>query len=178
LTLRDREIIINFRRDSYVISFGDDYLFGDNDSYLKKTEYRLFKFPGGIVLVENDDKPVGQVEMQIKDIDNKKVGYVNLFYLIPEYRGRGYGSTLIEYAEHFFLKNNINEYQLRVSALTRELKSILSKLIQIGVSILIFLIWTLIEKKYNDIRDDIAKCETSNRKKIREISKRGTKKEA
>ncbi|MGD6900331.1 GNAT family N-acetyltransferase [Bacillus infantis] len=112
--LIDTETIIKFRRDSYVISFGNDYLFGDNESYLKKIENRLVKFPGGIVLVENEDKPVGQIEMQIKDIDNKKVGYVNLFYLIPEYRGIGYGSKLIEYAEHFFQENNINEYQLRV----------------------------------------------------------------
>ncbi|MFP7443066.1 GNAT family N-acetyltransferase [Bacillus sp. MMSF_3328] len=113
---RDAETIIKFRRDSYVISFGDDYLFGDNKSYLKKIETRLVKFPGGIVLVENGDKPVGQIEMQIKDIDNKQIGYVNLFYLIPAYRGLGYGSQLIEYAEHFFQENNINEYQLRVSA--------------------------------------------------------------
>jgi ribosomal protein S18 acetylase RimI-like enzyme len=112
---KDTETIIKFRRDSYVISFGGDNLFGDNESYLKKIEDRLEKFPGGIVLVEKDGKPVGQVELQIKAFDSKRVGYINLFYLIPEYRGKGYGSKLIAYTEHFFQENNIIEYQLRVS---------------------------------------------------------------
>jgi ribosomal protein S18 acetylase RimI-like enzyme len=112
---KDKETIINFRRDSYIISFGDDKLFGDNENYLKKIEKRLLEFPRGLVIVEDNGKAVGQIELQIKDVDNKCIGYVNLFYLIPDYRGKGYGTKLLEYAENFFHSNKIDEYQLRVS---------------------------------------------------------------
>jgi GNAT superfamily N-acetyltransferase len=112
---RDSETIIKFRRDSYIISFGDERLFGDNVSYLKKIAERLLKFPGGLIIVEVDGEPVGQVELQIKKVENKEIGYVNLFYLIPEYRGKGYGVYLIKYTEDFFSKYDVKEYQLRVS---------------------------------------------------------------
>ncbi|ETI69380.1 GNAT family N-acetyltransferase [Neobacillus vireti] len=112
---KDSKTITTFRRDSYIISFGDESLFGDDDSYLNKISERLIKYPNGLVLVEVDRKPVGQIELQVKLFENKEVGYVNLFYLISEYRGKGYGAKLIEYAENFFRKYNVDEYQLRVS---------------------------------------------------------------
>lgn len=112
---RDNETIIKFRRNSYIISFGEEKLFGSNNSYIKRIFERLNKFPEGLVIVEMDDKPVGQIELQIKQFENKNVGYVNLFYLVEEYRGQGYGAKLIEYAENFFRKNQLNLYQLRVS---------------------------------------------------------------
>jgi ribosomal protein S18 acetylase RimI-like enzyme len=65
--------------------------------------------------VEDKNQPVGQIEMQIWQEDNQNLGYVNLFYLIPEYRGMGYGVELIDYAESYFRKNGISEYHLRVS---------------------------------------------------------------
>lgn len=111
---RDSETIVKFRRDSYVVSFGDDRLFGEDGEYLARISARLLKFPGGLVIVEKDGQPVGQIEMQIREED-KKFGYVNLFYLIPAYRGNGYGAELIAYAEQYFRENGINEYQLRVS---------------------------------------------------------------
>lgn len=113
--LSDSETIIKFRRDAFVISFGDDSLFGDNDIYLMRVHVILQKFPGGLVIVEHDGNPVGQIELQIMRYEKKEIGYVNLFYLIPEYRGIGYGSYLMEYAEEYFRKKNVNRYQLRVS---------------------------------------------------------------
>jgi ribosomal protein S18 acetylase RimI-like enzyme len=113
--MRDSETIVKFRRDSYVVSFGDDRLFGDDSNYLVRIADRLEKFPGGLAIVEKDNQPVGQIEMQIREEDNQKLGYVNLFYLIPEYRGNGYGAELIDYAEDYFSKNGISEYHLRVS---------------------------------------------------------------
>lgn len=112
---RDSETIVKFRRDSYVVSFGDDRLFGDDNEYLARITARLLKFPGGLVIVEKDGQPVGQIEMQIRE-EEKRFGYVNLFYLMPAYRGKGNGAELIAYAEQYFRKNGINEYQLRVSA--------------------------------------------------------------
>jgi len=113
--LTDSETIIKFRRDAFVISFGDESLFGDNEVYLMRVNELLQKFPGGLVIVEDDGKPVGQIELQIMRYKKKEIGYVNLFYLIPEYRGKGYGTALMEYAENYFRKNKMKKYQLRVS---------------------------------------------------------------
>ncbi|MEI5909358.1 GNAT family N-acetyltransferase [Bacillus spongiae] len=76
---------------------------------------RLIRFPEGLVIVEKGGVPIGQIELQIKKIENKEIGYVNLFYLTPEYREKGYGSILIDYAESYFYKHKLKEYQLRVS---------------------------------------------------------------
>lgn len=113
--LTDSETIIKFRRDAFVISFGDESLFGNNEVYLMRVNELLQKFPGGLVIVEDEGKPVGQIELQIMRFKMKEIGYVNLFYLIPEYRGNGYGRALMEYAENYFRKNKMKKYQLRVS---------------------------------------------------------------
>lgn len=113
--LTDSETIVKFRRDAFVISFGDESLFGDNDIYLMRVNDLLQKFPGGLVIVEDDCKPVGQIELQIMRYKMKEIGYVNLFYLIPEFRGKGFGTALMEYAENYFRKNKLKKYQLRVS---------------------------------------------------------------
>ena len=113
--LTDSETIIKFRRDAFVISFGDDSLFGDNNIYLMRVNELLQKFPGGLVIVEDDGNSVGQIELQITRYEKNEIGYVNLFYLIPEYRGKGYGKALMAYTENYFRKNKMKKYQLRVS---------------------------------------------------------------
>lgn len=111
----DTETIIKYRKDSYKVNFGDENMFGNKEEYLNKIKERLLRFPEGLVIVEKDGLPIGQVELQIKSIENKDIGYVNLFYLTPEYREKGYGLILIDYAESFFKKHKLKEYQLRVS---------------------------------------------------------------
>jgi ribosomal protein S18 acetylase RimI-like enzyme len=43
------------------------------------------------------------------------VGYVNLFYLIPEFRGRGFGRQLDRYAANFFNQLGCQSARLSVS---------------------------------------------------------------
>jgi GNAT superfamily N-acetyltransferase len=112
---KDKDIIIKFRKDSYVVSFGFEERFGDENAYINRIKERVNKFPNGQVIIEIDDLPIGQMELQIRDFEGKKIGYVNLFYLIPEYRGKGLGKELISYAEDFFNKSNVSEYHLWVS---------------------------------------------------------------
>lgn len=111
---KDIDTIIKFRRDSFVISFGDDKLFC-LERYIEKIQERLGKFPKGLVLVEDGSKQVGQIELQITQYQGEKIGYVNLFYLIEPYRGKGFGKELVKYVEQFFIENKINKYHLRVS---------------------------------------------------------------
>ncbi|MFC5648563.1 GNAT family N-acetyltransferase [Paenibacillus solisilvae] len=114
-TKNDRDTIITFRRDSFMVSYGSDEGLGDEDAYVLLIEERVRKFPEGLVLVEEVGKIIGQIELQIRNYEGRDIGYVNLFYLIPEFRGKGYGLKLLEYAENFFRKYLVNEYHLKVS---------------------------------------------------------------
>ena len=116
---KDKQTILAIRRDSYVISFGDESLFGRPEDYIDKIEERLKRFPGGLVLVEQDGQTAGQIELQIKTENGWSFGYVNLFYLKAEYRGKGYGEHFIQYAEAFFREQAVEEYQLRVACSNR-----------------------------------------------------------
>ncbi|MDR6552038.1 GNAT family N-acetyltransferase [Paenibacillus qinlingensis] len=112
---KDRETIIAFRKDSYVVSFGSEEGFGDEDEYVRRIADRARRFPEGLVLIEDEDRPVGQLELQIVFYEGSYIGYANLFYLIPSYRGKGYGRQLIAYAEGFFEKYAVKSYHLRVA---------------------------------------------------------------
>lgn len=93
-TDKDKDTIIKFRKDSYVVSFGTEAGFGDEHEYLQRMEERVRKFPDGQVIIEKDQGPIGQMELQIREFEGTEIGYVNLFYLIPEYRSKGLGKEL------------------------------------------------------------------------------------
>ncbi|MEY9869164.1 ribosomal protein S18 acetylase RimI-like enzyme [Peribacillus sp. B2I2] len=114
-TDKDKDIIVKFRKDSFVVSFGSEDGFGDENTYLQRMKERVRKFPDGQVILEKDQEPIGQMELQIREYEGTEIGYVNLFYLIPEYRSKGLGKELVRYAENFFRQFNVSEYHLRVS---------------------------------------------------------------
>ncbi|MGV3467435.1 MAG: GNAT family N-acetyltransferase [Heyndrickxia sp.] len=109
------DYVVSFRRDSFVVSFGSDKDFGDDMEYLDWLKEQTSKYPSGFVLLIENGVPIGQLELTIKKYEGKEIGYVNLYYLIPEKRGIGIGGQLHHYAIHFFQNNNVNEYHLRVS---------------------------------------------------------------
>ncbi len=41
---------------------------------------------------------------------------MNIFYILPEFRGQGYGKEMIDWAENFFLHHGTYTYYLRVAA--------------------------------------------------------------
>ncbi|MFJ8068517.1 GNAT family N-acetyltransferase [Peribacillus sp. NPDC096447] len=114
-TDKDKDIIVKFRKDSFVLSFGSEAGFGDENTYLQRMGERVRKFPDGQVIIEKNQVPIGQMELQIREYEGTEIGYVNLFYLIPEYRSKGLGKELVRYAENFFRQFNVSEYHLRVS---------------------------------------------------------------
>ena len=112
---KHREVIIPFRRDSFIVSFGTDEGLGDENTYLDWVQQRSAIYPNGFVLVVEDGVPIGQLELNVKEYEEKEIGYVNLYYLVPEKRGMGLGSFLHEYAIQFFKEHGVKEYHLRVS---------------------------------------------------------------
>ncbi|MBO0961411.1 GNAT family N-acetyltransferase [Neobacillus sp. MM2021_6] len=111
----DKEIMIKYRKDAFAVSFGSEDGFGDETNYLQRMSEKVVKFPDGHVIVELDGIPIGQMELHIQEFEGTSIGYVNLYYLIPEYRNKGLGMEFIHYAEDFFKQANVSEYHLRVS---------------------------------------------------------------
>lgn len=110
----DRATITAFRNNAHRCSYGEKFPF-EEASYLKWIETRVDRFPAGFVLVKEDGQPIGQLELQIVLIDDFDFGFINLIYIVPAYRGNGYGHLLTDYAETFFKSNGVESYQLRVS---------------------------------------------------------------
>lgn len=111
---KDRTAIINFRKDSFIVSFGN--LVGFHEGfYLAYVLEKIEQYPEGFVMAELDGKAVGQLELSVREYQGRKIGYVHLFYLVPEQRGLGNGNELFIYAIEFFKKRSLNEYHLRVA---------------------------------------------------------------
>ncbi|KMK95216.1 GNAT family N-acetyltransferase [Rossellomorea marisflavi] len=111
---KHREIIVSFRRDSFRVSFGTNRDF-DEKEYVRWVEKQSDLFPDGFILLMEEGVPIGQLELTVKDYEDSKIGYVNLYYLIPERRGSGMGNKLHQYSLQFFRTHGVSEYHLRVS---------------------------------------------------------------
>ena len=109
-----REVVIGFRKDSFKVSFGEDADF-DEENYISWLRDKMKDYHEGFVLLEEAGRYMGQLELTIKEFEGENIGYVNLYYLIPEERGNGKGGVLHAYAKRFFENHNLREYHLRVS---------------------------------------------------------------
>lgn len=112
---KHRNRVVEFRKDSFRVSFGDTSGLGEEEDYLSWLEEKIRDFPKGFVLVKENGKYIGQLELTIRKYEGNNIGYVNLYYLIPEMRGMGKGNELHNYAKQFFENNKVREYHLRVS---------------------------------------------------------------
>ena len=112
------DLCIAHRRDSYARSFPDgadrfDRENGlDGSGYLGWLQERIDEYPEGCVHGWDGDTIVGQLEMRIRPDGS---GYVNLYYLTPEYRGSGAGDELQAYAEAEFRRSGVTVARLSVS---------------------------------------------------------------
>lgn len=111
---KHRNIIVHNRRDSFIVSFGDAHNFNEKD-YVNWVKVKAKEFPQGFVLVEEGGDYIGQLELSIREFDGKRIGYVHLYYVMPEMRGKGKGAKLHDYATRFFMENDVEEFHLRVS---------------------------------------------------------------
>ena len=115
---RDAQTCIDFRRDSYHASFGTDEgcdaeMGADGLFYIEKLRKRMAQVPEGNAHVWHGDRIIGQTEMRLEEEND--VGYVNLFYLLPEWRKRGLGWRLHQHAVDVFTKRGMKAMRLSVS---------------------------------------------------------------
>jgi GNAT superfamily N-acetyltransferase len=115
---RHADTCIAFRRDSFVCSFGTDEAFfeesgPDGAGYIHWLSERIEELPEGCVHVWDGETIIGQMEMCVRE--DPKIGYINLFYLVPSERGGGAGDQLHDYALQVFRRLNISRLQLSVS---------------------------------------------------------------
>ena len=111
---KQSEQVINFRKDSFKVSFGDAADFDETD-YLHWLKEKTTDYPDGFVVVEEAGELIGQLELSIREYEGQRIGYVNLYYLAPESRGKGRGKELHAYAKEFFKNRQVKEFHLRVA---------------------------------------------------------------
>ncbi len=112
--VQDWDTLVAFHRDVFRISHGSDREFSEQ-AYREILRDRLRSFPDGQMLAVAGDAVAGQVEIWIREYEGTKIGYVSLFYLAPQWRGKGLGLELVQYAERCFAARGLKEYHLRVS---------------------------------------------------------------
>jgi GNAT superfamily N-acetyltransferase len=118
-----QDLCIRFRADSFVCSFGSVEQFYQADGngaerYLKWLKQRIAEIPNSCVHLWEGERIIGQIEMGRWKQD-ANVGYINLFYLIPEFRGQGLGQHLDQSAAHFFKHLGCQSARLSVSPANR-----------------------------------------------------------
>ena len=127
---RYTDLCVQFRADSFIVSFGiDEHFYQEHaaspttiypdgrgsERYITWLTQRMHDIPGSCVHVWHSDDIVGQIEMG-RFREDTSIGYVNLFYLIPAYRGRGLGRQLDQYAMSFLQRAGHQRARLSVSA--------------------------------------------------------------
>ena len=101
--------------DACRASYGDVAGFPGRRRHLAWLRSRVEEFPDGHVLAFERDDCVGQLELQVPY--GLTTGYVNLYYVAPPYRGRGYGRRLHDYAERYFRSWEASRIELHVAPL-------------------------------------------------------------
>jgi len=112
------ELCLKFRADSFFVSFGTDEAFWEEDGkggerYLEWLQSKDASRYGSFH-VWKGDQIIGQMELGLYP-NEEELGYINLFYLAPEYRGKGYAKTLNDFALQYLKDLGATQAKLSVS---------------------------------------------------------------
>ena len=113
------ETAIRFQADAFQCSFNSTEAFYEADGkgherYLVWLAERMRSLPGSCVHVWSGDTIIGQLQMGRSKAD-PQIGYVNLYYLASDYRNRGLGRRLDEYATAYLKSQGFGAARLNVS---------------------------------------------------------------
>ena len=105
------------RFDSFVTSFGYDVGFSkflkEADDYLKWLQTTLASEPACAVHMKKDGVIIGQLEIGRQLAAN--TGNLNLVYVMPGFRGKGFAEELHAYAVEYFKARGFRKAMLRCS---------------------------------------------------------------
>lgn len=123
---RDLQTCVRFRRDAYVATFGtsegmDEELGSGNEKYVAYLRARAAELPAGNAHLWSGERIVGQAEMRLVEED-QALGYVNLFYVVPELRGQGLGRLLHRHAVSVF--SGLGKRAIRLSVASRNAEAL------------------------------------------------------
>ncbi len=112
------ETCLKFRADSFYTSFGAESAFWGDDGkggvryleWLKTQDSREY----GAFHIWKKDEIIGQMELGFLR-DDRTWGYINLFYLRVEERGKGYSKYLDDFAIQFLQNQGVHRAKLSVS---------------------------------------------------------------
>ena len=111
---------INFRKDAYLCSFGhlegsDEFLCG----YKARMTARKHESNWHYDHIWLEGNIIGQLEFHSQYLGQcgnfENTGYLNLIYLIPEYRGKGISGMAQQYVENVISTESCNQALLSVS---------------------------------------------------------------
>ena len=111
------EIAIKFYADAHSISFDTNKDFFEKDGlggqrYIEQLKKKSKN--NGVFHIWLKNEIIGQIELGLYKND-KNWGYVNLYYLKNEFRGKGYSKYLDDFAIDFLKGLGVNKAKLSVS---------------------------------------------------------------
>jgi ribosomal protein S18 acetylase RimI-like enzyme len=109
----DSRLAVDHQLDACICSFGDDLKFQGGTRYLRWLESKIQEFPEGFLMAFAGERCFGQLELEVPY--GSSVGYANLFYVTPEFRGLGFGQMLHERARAYFASWEATEINLHCS---------------------------------------------------------------
>ncbi len=104
---------VRFREDSFMCSFGDAARFNPSE-HIGWLKTKLEKDPWWGVYIWLDSQLIGQLQFGQFKLE-PSAGYINLYYLIPEMRGKGFSDQLDEYAMSVLKRKGFKKAYLSVS---------------------------------------------------------------
>lgn len=111
---KNLELYLGFRRDTHFLSYGchSDFSAHECVNWFKSLKENN---PTGFKHVLLNDNIIGLLEYKsgIKESNGELTGYINLIYLLPEYRGRNFGVELQSHVLSRFISDGCSFAYLR-----------------------------------------------------------------
>lgn len=109
---KNLDLYLEFRRDTHFLSYDNEFNTQECVSWFKSL---VENNPSGFEHVLFEGEIIGLLEYKsgIKESNGELSGYINLLYLLPEYRGRKFGLGLQNYVLSRFISDGCSLAYLR-----------------------------------------------------------------
>lgn len=113
------EVCLRFVIDAFVESYGSaERFFKENGTqgevYLEWLKGKIEKDPASVVHIWETGEIIGQMELGVFR-PQPSTGFVSLYYLVADKRGKGYSMFLEQYVESFLKERGFSKARLSVS---------------------------------------------------------------